>query len=71
MATTKNRSKPVNMPKASIASSNFTTDSMSVNLLGLEDYDVIRTREANAAKNFTANNNRESMPIDSSGANLF
>lgn len=44
---------------------------MSVNLLGLEDYDVIRTREANAAKNFTANNNRESMPIDSSGANLF
>ena len=67
MSTNKNRSKPVDMPhKVSIAS-----DSMSVNLLGLEDYDVIRSREANAAKNFRANNNRESMPIDSSDANLF
>ena len=29
------------------------------------------SKEANAAKNFTANGNRESMPIDSSDANLF
>ena len=59
------------MPKASIASSNFTADSQSVNLLGMDDYDVIRSREANAAKNFTANNFRESIPIDSSDASLF